>query len=450
MTREQQEKKTKKKRENVVLIILISIFLLLVFLGIYLYFKNKQLPIEIPLPDLIIDTITFSPVTPDTADSIEITLIVRNIGPGFCSASKLSLNIGDEQPLPDQYIPPLIPGDSLDILYKVVMPVAKGYLAMAFADPDSSVLETDETNNGYSHEFFVKTPIKPVTDTKKTVIKIDTVETVPVDTTPPDTVTIGPPDPCEKDTITPWVYPEPSGGRHYGKASIHFIASEPCEIEWKQKDKALWQRYTDQAIILKKSTTICYRAKDTCDNSMETRCEKYEIEVPVESVFCPSDMEYIKIGKLEYCIDRYEWPNKRGQRPMSHISIYHAMDSCFTVTKRLCTTDEWSLACAGAYSWKYPYGDTYEPYACVTRDTAVHVSGDKPECRGYFGIFDMSGNLAEWTNTKAAKNPEFYNVMGGFWDSGPQSSCFRPRYSYYPRNRHNPVGFRCCKEVNKK
>ena len=116
---------------------------------------------------------------------------------------------------------------------------------------------------------------------------------------------------------------------------------------------------------------------------------------------------------------------ERDQADVTYL-IYHAMDSCFTAGKRLCATDEWKLACAGAYSWKYPYGDSYESKACVTRDTSVHVSGDKPECRGYFGIFDMSGNLAEWTNTKSKKNPEFFNVMGGFWESGPQSSCFQP------------------------
>ncbi|HAJ79773.1 MAG TPA: hypothetical protein DCO75_08365, partial [Fibrobacteres bacterium] len=70
--------------------------------------------------------------------------------------------------------------------------------------------------------------------------------------------------------------------------------------------------------------------------------------------------------------------------------------------------------------------------------------GKKPECRGYFGVFDMSGNLAEWTGTKSGKNSRFYNVMGGFWESGPQSGCFDARYSYFPQNRHNPVGFRCC------
>lgn len=449
MGQKEQINTGKKKRKNPVLIILIIILLLLLFLGIYLYLK-KGGPVEIPQPDVTVNSLAISPASPDTTDTVTITIQVKNIGPGFCTATNLALTFGDGPVPTEHYIPPLIPDDSFSFTYPLSVPVSQDYKATTFVDADSMVLETDESNNRASLTFFVRMPWQPKKDTVPPVIKTDTVKTVPVDTTPPDTVAIEPPDPCGKDTIAPWVYPEPSGGRHYGKATVHFVASEPCDIEWKYNNEKVWQPYTDQPIVLTKNTTLCYRASDTCKNSMDTRCEKYEIEVPRVSTFCPKDMEYIKIGDLKYCIDRYEWPNKRGTRPMSHISIYHAMDSCFTAKKRLCTTDEWSLACAGAYSWKYPYGDAYEPKACITRDTAVHISGDKPECRGYFGIFDMSGNLAEWTSTKSVKNPEFFNVMGGFWDSGPQSSCFKPRYSYYPRNKHNPVGFRCCKEVNKK
>ena len=59
----------------------------------------------------------------------------------------------------------------------------------------------------------------------------------------------------------------------------------------------------------------------------------------------------------------------------------------------------------------------------------------------------MSGNLLEWTSTRAAENGTFTYAMGGFWESGPKSACGDKRYSYYPQNRHNPVGFRCCGDL---
>jgi formylglycine-generating enzyme required for sulfatase activity len=59
----------------------------------------------------------------------------------------------------------------------------------------------------------------------------------------------------------------------------------------------------------------------------------------------------------------------------------------------------------------------------------------------------MAGNLAEWTSTPSPQNSSFNNVMGGYWESGSQSRCADARYSYFPQNRHNPVGFRCCKDA---
>ena len=292
----------------------------------------------------------------------------------------------------------------------------------------------------------IKDTVKKIID-KVAVIPRDTIKVKPdtTDSARKDTVVY---DPCREDTIAPWVYPDPSGGLHYGKINVRFVISKPCRIEWKFKKESGWKLYEDDSIAITRNSILCFRAQDSCGNSMDVRSEKYEISLPIKR-YCPEDMAYIKMGNTEFCIDRYEWPNKRGKRPLSYISIYHAMDSCFTIGKRLCTTEEWSLACGGAYSWKYPYGDDYEPKACVTGDTAANPSGKYSECRGYFGVFDMSGNLAEWTSTRSAKNRDFYNVMGGFWESGPQSRCFSPRYSYFPQNRHNPVGFRCCKEVNK-
>ncbi len=284
-------------------------------------------------------------------------------------------------------------------------------------------------------------PKKPPVPRDTTPVTADTVTAVIAR----DTIAY---DPCREDTIPPWVYPDPSGGLHYGKASVQLKADVPCFIEWKFKDEQQWRPYDGGPIRITQDNDLCFRAKDSCGNSMDARCERYEIR-PAPTGRCPEGMEYIKVGGAEFCIDRYEWPNKKGRKPLSYISLYQAIDSCFVQEKRLCTSDEWSLACGGVYSWKYAYGDTYEPHACNTRDTSVNPSGSCPECRGYFGVFDMSGNLAEWTNTRSNKNKEFYNVMGGFWESGPQSNCFDPRYSYYPQNRHNPVGFRCCKDVNK-
>lgn len=252
---------------------------------------------------------------------------------------------------------------------------------------------------------------------------------------------------CAADTVKPWIYPDPSGGLHRKAISVTFASTKPCTIEWKADSSAPWVVYKGESIPVTTPTTLFFRGRDTCGNSMEPREEFYELKPEETARYCPEGMEYIRAGETRFCIDRYEWPNKKGTVPRSFISIYQAMDSCVSVGRHLCTSDEWTLACTGPYGWRYPYAAAYEPHACVTQDTAARPSGFRPECRGYFDVYDMSGNLAEWTNTKSSRNPQFYNVKGGFWESGPRSGCFDVRYSYYPQNRHNPVGFRCCKEA---
>jgi hypothetical protein len=252
---------------------------------------------------------------------------------------------------------------------------------------------------------------------------------------------------CAGDTLAPFVYPEPSGGLHRGPLTVTFQANKPCDVSWRFEPDTEWRSWSGERIAVERTATIAFKAIDRCGRAMTTRNEYYEITSEQTEDFCPQDMEFVKIGATQFCIDRYEWPNRKGALPLSYVSLYQAKDSCFIAGKRLCSTEEWSLACSGPYSWSYPYGQEYERYACVTHDTTVRPSGSKPECRAFFGAFDMSGNLLEWTGTPSRENRQFYNVMGGFWQSGPRSGCFDIRYSYFPQNRHNPVGFRCCKEA---
>ena len=280
----------------------------------------------------------------------------------------------------------------------------------------------------------------------------DTVREEPAEA--PDTASPGheaapvpniPAEDCTGDTLGPWVYPEPSGGLHRGALSVTFQADKPCDVFWRFDPDTAWRQWSGAPLAVERTVTLAFRAVDRCGRAMAERLEYYEIADARTAGVCPQDMDPVTIGATRFCIDRYEWPNRKGVLPQSYVSFYQAGDSCAAAGKRLCTTEEWSLACAGPYSYAYPYGQKYERYACVTHDTTARPSGSRPECRAFFGAFDMSGNLLEWTSTPSRQNRNFYNVMGGFWQSGPRSGCFDTRYSYFPQNRHNPVGFRCCK-----
>ncbi|MDR2579308.1 MAG: SUMF1/EgtB/PvdO family nonheme iron enzyme [Chitinispirillales bacterium] len=255
-------------------------------------------------------------------------------------------------------------------------------------------------------------------------------------------------DPCARDTIALWVQADPSGGLHRQPIAVRLTANkEGSEIEWSLNPDGGWNVYDGTPISISSAANLYFRAEDRCGRRMDTRVRRYEFDLTDRTQQCPHGMEYVNAGGREFCIDNYLWPNRKGGMPQSFVSLFQAMDSCFSVRKRLCTSDEWTAACAGPAGLQYPYGNSYEQNTCVTSDTTARRSGSNPECRSYFEVFDMSGNLAEWTGTHSRHDRSFNYVMGGFWASGSHSRCTDSRDSYFSQNRHNPVGFRCCRDA---
>lgn len=253
-------------------------------------------------------------------------------------------------------------------------------------------------------------------------------------------------DPCVADTIIPWVYPKPSGGLHPKPVNVAFVSTEKCDIYWKFEGEASFKKYDGKKFVVNRNSVILYKATDPCGNEFSQKRKRYEIAADNNSK-CPKGMSYIPANG-GFCIDKYEWPNVPGKKPQSNVSFSQASDSCFTIGKRLCESKEWESCCRGPYNWNYPYGQNYLSRACVTENRAKRGAGKAGECRGWYDVYDLVGNLAEWTATKSIQKSGFYVVKGGYWESGTRSSCNLSRHSYFPQNPHNPVGFRCCKDID--
>ena len=250
---------------------------------------------------------------------------------------------------------------------------------------------------------------------------------------------------CSQDSTAPIFYPISPSGNYQALVSLDFYRSEPATIFASHKRLGPYMEVVEP-LVLRENRTLYLYAVDSCNNTSDTISRVYTIGAK-EEMDCPKGMvSVVGSSGSSFCIDQYEWPNKKGAQPTTRVTYAQAQDSCYIVGKRLCSADEWTTACEGPHEWKYPYGNSYEQHICVTKESRSQRSGRSQGCRSWNPVFDMVGNVAEWTSTPARQNNRFYVVKGGFWESATNATCGGERYSYYPNNKHNPVGFRCCQD----
>ncbi len=190
----------------------------------------------------------------------------------------------------------------------------------------------------------------------------------------------------------------------------------------------------------------------------------------------PSKCVGDKVHK-RYCIDRYEYPNKKGERPEVMNNFPQAQHKCAALGKRVCTETEWTMACEGPSYKPYPYGYVRDPKKCrgdrpyrfpsvertVSKDKAVAaaeterlwdgtVSGSQPECVSDYGVYDMPGNADELASSEtSAPRSEFDNVTtGGPWLDGVRNQCRPKIYQHNEGFAYYYLSFRCCSETDGK
>ena len=158
-----------------------------------------------------------------------------------------------------------------------------------------------------------------------------------------------------------------------------------------------------------------------------------------------------------FCIDKYEFPNRRGSMPRVNVSWNEAQSICRSEKKRLCNKDEWERACKGPASEEnknrnYAYGNLWNPDACNTRQEEdldareIQRSGAFSDCVSPDGVFDLGGNVDEWTRSAGAFNTQSAVTKGGSAARpGYQSRCASLR-EVAKTTAAEDLGFRCCKD----
>lgn len=188
------------------------------------------------------------------------------------------------------------------------------------------------------------------------------------------------------------------------------------------------------------------------------RCGEYDRDAWLEK------SKAMKTMPMHFCIDRFEYPNRLGANPIVLVDWNEANALCKRDNKRLCTEDEWTFACEGEEAQPYPQGYARED-VCVNdrqwrefkqfgrRDGEATMleldrlwqgepSGSKPRCKSPFGVYDMTGNIDEWTRS-SRPNERPSVLKGGYW--GPVRTRCRPATKAHGETHvFYQEGLRCC------
>ena len=146
-----------------------------------------------------------------------------------------------------------------------------------------------------------------------------------------------------------------------------------------------------------------------------------------------------RAGKA-YCVDRYEYPGRKGARPTVSVNFNTAKSMCGRAGKRLCADKEWRRACGGAF----PYGRRFDANRCNTEDDdgeerSLSAAGAFRRCKSGWGAYDMSGNVAEWTADQT--------VRGGDYAASDEDAACSAGGRRGAGSSRSSIGFRCCADL---
>ena len=244
------------------------------------------------------------------------------------------------------------------------------------------------------------------------------------------------------DQVPPTAEITPPAGRYYDPIKLKVKCDEiKCKTFLSIGD-TLHPQDASKAVEYNKTGSVFYFAEDSVGNKTAWEEAKYDM---ASDNICGKNAYPVPVGSKTVCVDAYEYPNTADENPRDMVSHEEAVSLCEQAGKHLCTIEEWQAACRGKDKTRYSYGDSYKQNKCNTNTKAAKRSGRKEQCRSWWGMYDMNGNLWEWTSSTSKDHPNMFLVAGGAWNTNNGSQCTESKFSFYPQNQYPSVGFRCCR-----
>jgi formylglycine-generating enzyme required for sulfatase activity len=191
--------------------------------------------------------------------------------------------------------------------------------------------------------------------------------------------------------------------------------------------------------------------------------DRFEVTIELFNEFCGR----VAYTDVDNCLGepRDEELTLNAHQPQVGVSWYTADFICRLRYARLPTEAEWEYAASGPEKSVFPWGDNFNPDFIQHPDPQypqTYPVGTIPENRSWVGTFDLTGNVAEWTDDRFAPrilsniSPEEWptpvpgNIMeinrvlrGGGWNSP-----FWHYTNFYRADGSSDLlGFRCARSL---
>jgi len=165
------------------------------------------------------------------------------------------------------------------------------------------------------------------------------------------------------------------------------------------------------------------------------------------------------------------FPPGKADHPVTFVSWNDADAYCQWAAKRLPDDKEWEKAARGVDGRVFPWGSEFAIKHANTpvRWVAMQKQGDTTPVGAFesgkspFGVYDMTGNVWEWTsswyepypgNSRITENygQKYKTLKGGSWwdcsfyKCGISAPVFN-RSFFHPRTKNDSFGFRCARDA---